>query len=124
MYIYTINYYNFVWNNKKYRIVQFSTTYIYLIGKENVMNGNESKVVELNCKLCKIKLNRDLNILASGALTLIGTSNFVVISNAPVEESMVESAFFFLGAIDFGANAIKKNRQVKILKKQINKLRK
>ena len=78
--------------------------------------------LELNAKLGKIKLNRKLKLPSVGALTLVGSSNFILMINAPIEERLVESGFFFLGAFAFGLSAIKENNKANILKKQINKL--
>lgn len=87
------------------------------------MNNNDYKIVELNAELGRIKLNRNLKILSVGALSFVGTSNYIIMSNASFEEVALESGLFFIGAVGFGISAIKKNKQVKVLQKQINKLR-
>lgn len=86
------------------------------------MNNNDYKIVELNAELGRLKLNRNLKVLSSGALSFVGISNYIIISNACFEECALESGLFLVGAVGFGISAIKKNRQVKLLQKQINKL--
>lgn len=87
------------------------------------MDNNEYKVLELDTRLGKIRLNRNLKFLSVGALSLVGAGTFITMSNTPIEEVLLESGTFFLGAFGFGISAIKKNKEVKILQKQINKLR-
>ena len=87
------------------------------------MNDNKYNLIELNIKLGKIKLNRDLKVLSAGALTLVAISNFMLMHKIPIEQNLIESGTFFIGAFGFSISAFKKNKEVTKLKKLINKLR-